>query len=96
MLWRVGESLVRKYRNKIALRASNEVMDKQAKTKKRGSAAETHIQTKVGKLKRIGTTPWGKPQVACPQCGQPATAGKSGDVWCRACGFDTATLVGCT
>gem|GEM_PF-6835886 len=54
------------------------------------------VKTKLGMLKRIGTSPWGKALVQCPQCGQPATAGKSGDIWCRACGFDTATLVGCT
>lgn len=68
----------------------------ETKPQPRPRATQTHIKTKAGKLKRIGTSPWGKALVACPQCGQPATAGKSGDVWCRACGFDTATLVGCT
>jgi hypothetical protein len=66
------------------------------KPKSRPRAQKNPVRTKAGTLRRIGTTPWGKPLVPCPECGQPATAGKSGDVWCRACGFDTATLVGCT
>lgn len=64
--------------------------------KPRTHIPENKVKTKIGTLERIGTNPWGKAMVKCPQCGEPATAGKSGDVWCRACGYDTATLVGCT
>lgn len=53
------------------------------------------VETKLGWLVQIGTNPWGNALVTCPRCGQAATAGKTGDVWCRACGFDTATLAGC-
>lgn len=83
-LWRVGESLVNKETQFTKPNAA------------RKRLRETIAQTKLGALKRIGTNPWGKALVQCPQCGEPAVAGKSGEVWCRACGFDTATLVGCT
>jgi hypothetical protein len=96
MLWRVGESLVKNVEAKQEMRRASPPGMNKSKSNARPRALQTHLKTKVGQLKRIGTNPWGKPLVACPQCGQPATAGKSGDVWCRACGFDTATLVGCT
>jgi hypothetical protein len=66
------------------------------KTKPSAAQSKNKVKTKLGWLVRIGTNPWGKAMVKCPQCGEAATAGKSGDVWCRACGFDTATMVGCT
>lgn len=71
-------------------------MRKSKPPKQKKPDPNTHVKTKLGWLERLGSNPWGKPLVKCPQCGQLATAGKSGDVWCRACGFDTATLIGCT
>ncbi len=53
------------------------------------------VKTRLGWLPRVGTNEWGKPLVSCPQCGRPATATGTGDVWCRECGFTTAQLAGC-
>ncbi len=61
----------------------------------RKRALQPRVRTRLGWLPRLGTNEWGKVLVKCPQCGAPATATNTGDVWCRACGYTTAELMGC-
>jgi hypothetical protein len=59
-------------------------------------AARLRVLTNIGRLIRLGTNAWGKALVACPQCGAPAVVDATQTVWCRACGYTSAGLVGCT
>lgn len=58
--------------------------------------ARSRVQTNIGRLPRVGTNDWGKVMVACPQCGAPAVVDVTQVVWCRACGYTSVGLVGCT
>jgi len=54
------------------------------------------VQTRRGRLKRVGTNAWGKPLVACQQCRAPAVVDATRNIYCRACGYTTLGLAGCT
>ncbi len=68
-----------------------------AVTHRRAAAIRTHprVLTNIGCLRRVGTNEWGKPLVACPNCGAPAVVDATQIVWCRACGYTSNGLIGC-
>ncbi len=53
------------------------------------------VTTRLGRLPRVGINAWGKPLVACPQCGAPAVVDTTQEISCRACGYATPGLGGC-
>ena len=57
--------------------------------------APARVPTNIGRLLRVGTNEWGKPLVACPQCGAPAVVDATRAVWCRACGYTSNGIAGC-
>ncbi len=69
--------------------------ERSSRPEKRRRKAPPRIQTRVGRLIKFGVNEWGKPLVRCPQCGGTATTGRTGEVWCRECGYTSAALAGC-
>jgi len=54
------------------------------------------IATRAGNRPSLGVNRWGQQQVACPNCGGPATVDAAGDIWCWACNFTSGGAAGCT
>jgi hypothetical protein len=68
---------------------------KERVVRSRGPDRRSQVWTRLGYLPRRGMNEWGKALVMCPQCGNLATAGWTGEVWCKECGYSNAALAGC-